>query len=166
MIELLQTTNGTFTLCSGGNHLTFKIATSKSKNPAFNGKRIVSLMTGRDNENDYTGIGTITKGGFFQPWHEYLSGANGVGGRRRVVAYNPATKELLTRQQLIACVNLILENGNFGDTSEDVCENTFSAHGREYKLMISSACMRCNSKLTNPESITSGYGPECRKVMN
>lgn len=32
-----------------------------------------------------------------------------------------------------------------------------------YRLLIEGKCLVCNRKLTEPESITTGIGPECRK---
>lgn len=33
--------------------------------------------------------------------------------------------------------------------------------GHQYAVMLSKRCVRCNRKLTNPESIKAGIGPEC-----
>jgi len=34
-----------------------------------------------------------------------------------------------------------------------------------YSILPSGTCFRCNRKLTTPESISLGYGPECAKLM-
>lgn len=40
------------------------------------------------------------------------------------------------------------------------CEDgTFRDHA--YTVTVSKKCLKCNRKLTNPESLMTGYGPEC-----
>jgi hypothetical protein len=34
-------------------------------------------------------------------------------------------------------------------------------HAKGYRVMVEKRCMKCNRKLTHPESIESGLGPEC-----
>lgn len=57
------THNGTFTVVSSktGDHRTFKIATPRKGKLA--GKRVVSLLTGSDNERDYTSFGFVEPNG-------------------------------------------------------------------------------------------------------
>lgn len=159
MIKQTQLCNGTFTLENGTHHLTFKIATDLSKNGILKGQRIVSLMTGTDNESDYTGFGVLSDDSqFFYPWKETIYSS----GRRRIWKKNPATGEFLTVRQLTACLYLIKDYGNFGEVGKDAkAKVEFEHNGKNYILWISTRCMRCNRALTNPESVAAGIGPEC-----
>lgn len=60
--------NGTITAFNPqtGNHRTFKVSTVK--NGGLQGKRIISLLTGSDNENDYQGFGFVREDGGINVW--------------------------------------------------------------------------------------------------
>ena len=57
--------NGTYTLINteAGTHRTFKIHTQPADATFQPNGRIISLLTGSDNEHDYTGIGFVTNNG-------------------------------------------------------------------------------------------------------
>ncbi len=57
--------NGIYTIHSGqtGEHRTFRVSTQNDKAEFAPGKRIVGLLTGPDNESDYTGFGFIDDNG-------------------------------------------------------------------------------------------------------
>ena len=148
MIEMMQFANGTFTLSGNGFHLTFEVKTSKKG--FFEGKRIVSIMIGRDNESDFLGIANIEPDGSLRLWRK-------AEGCRK----NPATGEPLTAKQIEAVINLILEHGKVGAIHGAEVTKKFVSNSRSYELMASVRCIRCNRKLTNPESVVAGIGPEC-----
>ena len=151
--------NGEFTLENPeGFHLTFRIKTSR--NGQLKGKRIVSLMEGSDNEAEYTGFGILDETGF-HPWGPIVKSS----GQIRISKRNPANGTILTIPQLTACVELIREHGLIGEIGGEKTEKTFLIKGREYRLMASTSCIRCNRKLTNPESVRNGIGPECIKMV-
>lgn len=64
------THNGEITLTNPktGGHRTFRIKTVK--HGALEGKRILSMLIGPDNENDYLGIGFVTENGI-QIWRKH-----------------------------------------------------------------------------------------------
>ena len=161
VIKQVQVGNGTFTLENGVFHLTFKISTAKTG--TFAGQRIVSLLTGNDNENDYTGFGILSKDGqSFRSWGETLR-----SGQRRIWKKNPASPtQLLTVKQLTNCVHRIMAHGNFGQVGkESKARVDFSENDKPYTLWISTRCICCNRPLTNPESVERGIGPECLKKI-
>lgn len=63
-MESILTHNGTWTIKNPatGNHRTFQVRTA-SADSKLAGKRIVSLLTGPDNTEDYIGFGFVEKGG-------------------------------------------------------------------------------------------------------
>jgi hypothetical protein len=126
--------NGCYTIQNTvkGTHRTFRVATVRKGSLA--GQRIVSLLTGRDNESDYTGFGFVLPDGI-KVWRKHCSGIPGQPGAFETYAI--MLWSMVTR----------------GESS--------LWHGKGYRLLIEKRCMRCNRKLTNPESILTGIGPEC-----
>ena len=59
--------NGRHTLTKDSEHYTFRISTSLGRGKIEKGKRILSVLDGPDNENDYRGIGFIDDNGV-QVW--------------------------------------------------------------------------------------------------
>lgn len=119
----IETHNGCITIRSirTGEHRTVKISTVQRGK--LEGKRIVSLLTGPDNESSYDGFGFVD-GNRITVWQ-----------RKRTAFF-----ETLAR--------MIESPDRFAGKAE------YRAEGR---------CIRCNRKLTHPESIDSGIGPECAK---
>jgi hypothetical protein len=152
MIEMLQIGNGTFTLNGMGFHLTFEIKTSKRG--YFEGKRIVSIMVGRDNESDYQGIANLESDGTLRLWRK-------AEGCRK----NPANGEPLTARQIEAVIRLILEHGKVGAVNGAEITKRFEVNNRSYELLTSVKCIRCNRKLTHPDSVKLGIGPECANMV-
>lgn len=111
--------NGTYTLIfADRSHRTFRVSTWKGKN-----KRILSVMFGPDNVNDYAGLGFVENDGSLSVWSRMRGHAT------------------------IPDALLLLETLRGGATGCRVEE--------------SRTCRVCNRKLTTPESIASGIGPEC-----
>lgn len=146
-----QIANGTFTLQNdSGFHLTFKISTGRKG--TWKGRRILSIMTGPDNEESFTGFGELCEDGTIKMW------------QRLIWKKNPATGDFLTRDQVRACMNLVLDHGNIGaENGAEVSKKFTARNGRSYELLVSTRCIVCNRKLTNPESVKAGIGPECYK---
>ena len=140
--------NGTFTLQGEeGNHLTFKISTGRRG--YWKDQRILSIMIGSDNESDYQGFGVLETSGI-KMWSKVICKRNPVNG------------DFLTRDQIRACMELIISHGNIGGVNgEEVSKKFTGPNGKEYIILVSTRCIRCNRKLTNPESVKSGIGPEC-----
>ncbi len=116
-----------FTLKSGvtGRHYTYKVRKAKDRNGLY----FASLLTGRDNEKDYTYMGILTRDGL-----------------------------LLTQASKYTENSIAVKALNFFMKHiESVPSNLGVFHeGR---------CCCCGRKLTTPESIKLGIGPECKKAL-
>lgn len=115
--------NATFTVTSvaTGNRFTFKVRKPSETAPHF-----VSVLTGSDNENSFTFLGTI------------FDKAKFVHGRKSNISPEaPSAKAF----------SWLWRNVKNLPTS--------------VKVHHEGKCCRCGRKLTVPESIESGIGPEC-----
>lgn len=117
----ISTHNGTITVNNPatGNHRTFTIKTAQGGN--LKGKRIVALLIGSDNTQDYKGFGFVDGLGFITVWNKY--------------------------------------KGTEFDKLADILEHPDKYNKLEY--LHEGRCIRCNRKLTHPDSIKLGIGPEC-----
>lgn len=118
--------NARFTLRSklSGKRFTFKVRRPSADRPHF-----VSLLTGSDNEADYTFFGTIFGDGHFKH-----SAKSSIGPEAESV------KVFAWFARLLAQVTTLPEN---------------------LEVHHEGRCGRCGRALTVPESIESGFGPEC-----
>lgn len=123
--------NATFTLSSKrtGARYTYRASAPKDAADRF----FLSLLTGPDNEADYTYIGMITPERRFT-----LTRASKMG-----MDAAPVRAAAYFCQQ-------VLQEGRLPDALE---------------VRHEGKCGRCGRKLTVPESVDSGIGPECAKVM-
>lgn len=119
--------NSTFTVRSLRSQVrfTFRVRKPKEDSPHF-----VSVMTGRDNESDYTFLGTIFNESHYQ--HGRRSSIDPVDVS--AIAARWVCAKVLAGQQL-----------------------------NNVEIWHEGKCARCGRKLTVPESIESGFGPECIK---
>ena len=128
----------TFTLVSRktGTRFTYKVV--KAKEPR-NGKHafFVSVLTGPENTNDYTFFSTIFKGDSLEFRHSDRGGIGADAPSAKAFAW--FYRKVLIEDCDPATVNL--------------------------EIWHSGRCCRCNRKLTVPESIASGIGPECATRM-
>ena len=121
--------NATFTVVNTetNNRFTFKVRKGDDRKPHF-----VSVLTGSDNENDFTFLGSIF------PNRQYRHGQRST---IPITAQSAKVFEWLFRKiyfdSLPTCIKIHHE-------------------GR---------CGRCGRKLTVPESIESGFGPECISLI-
>ena len=125
--------NGTYTLINTetGTYITLKIHTVQKGN--LKGKRIVSKLVGRDNENSYESFGFIHKETGIDVWRNKRNHKN---------------------WQILKILRSLIINGER------------SRWYGKVELKLSKRCLRCNRKLTTPQSIEDGIGPECiRKGM-
>lgn len=128
-----------FTLVSKttGERRTFRVAAPKDAQPG-DALRFVSLLTGPDNTSNYEYVGLITK-------------ANGALVAR-------ASRGRMPTQPLMAVGWLLaqLQRALHGEPSR-LDQVEFWHEGR---------CCRCGRRLTVPESIASGIGPECANKIH
>jgi len=128
--------NGTYTITHGAEHRTYKIYTNAPDASFAPGQRIVALLTGADNETDYTGFGFV------------LANEIKVWKSKQGTADKPSFFDKSAR---------MLEA--FGKS--DDWTNPYVFKG--LTLQLEKRCSKCNRKLTNPASLETGIGPECAK---
>lgn len=124
--------NGTITIRrrSTGDHRTFRIKTYKQG--PLEGKRVVSLLSGPDNENHYQGFGFVSEDGTkINVWRKH----RGQDGHCSAYDWYAIYIEQLT-----------------GGSPEWL---------QQFDIQAEKRCAVCNRKLTNPESLLTGVGPEC-----
>jgi hypothetical protein len=125
--------NGHYTIKSSktGDHRTFKIHTQPEKSEFAPGKRIVSLLTGSENDSDasYTGFAFIDDQGVH------------VWTKKRGEGLWETYADMLWSLAL------------------DSVLSTWAAKG--FTIMGEGRCIRCNRLLTTPDSVASGIGPVC-----
>lgn len=127
-LDFIHGGNARFTIRSRKTQTRYTYKVTEPKGP---GLYFVSLMTGRDNEADFSYLGMI-RGGVFS----LTRGSTMLASRDPVKAFEWTYRQLTVK-------------GVIPDTLEVWHE------GR---------CGRCGRLLTVPESIASGFGPECSKV--
>lgn len=130
--------NGRFTVKNSttGEHRTFQIKTQPDDSKFAPGKRIVALLTGPNNEGDYTPFAFCFTNGII-PF-----------SKKRAVDGKPWTPF----QWYADMLNVLLVEGHV------------SRRGKSYEgygILIERRCRVCNRTLTRPESIESGIGPVC-----
>lgn len=121
--------NATFTVTSKktGTRFTYKVAQPSPDAPHF-----VKVLTGNDNENSYTFLGTIFNGAVFRH------------GRKSSITPEASSAKAF------AWLWRNIEN------TERLTQIEVHHEGK---------CCRCGRKLTTPQSVTDGFGPECAKYM-
>lgn len=129
--------NAIFTASNGkGEHYTYRIRRPKPDMPFF-----VQLLTGPDNTQDYTYLGV------FLP----------TGSRSSLVQYLQLTaKSKLRRESKPVQV--------FEWAVKSVSLKLAIPDG--YAIQHEGKCCRCGRRLTVPESIEYGIGPECKKFFD
>ncbi len=120
--------NATFTVRSEktGNRFTFKVRQPNNSVPHF-----VSVLSGTDNENDFTFLGAIFNEKFYQPSAKKVSLSS-----PSAIAAKWVVSRVIAGQSLAGC-----------------------------EVWHEGKCGRCGRKLTVPESIETGIGPECLRRM-
>jgi len=145
VIKYLFAGNSTTTVLNeqSGNRFTFKITelgraipeTKKEHNNNVGNLFFIKVLTGQDNNTDYRFIGSVSKRNN-KYYFKYSSKAKISADAQSVRAFTWIVNKLET------------------DQVPDFI--TFYHEGR---------CGRCGKKLTAPESVSSGYGPECIQVI-
>lgn len=129
--------NGTYTIASPrGGHQTFDIKTQPEDSSFAPGKRTIALLTGPDNTRHYKRFGFVSDKGIsvFSKLTTKCKGAPTAWDIYAWMVWSMATQG---------------ENSHY--------------HHIGYRLLQENTCLRCNRKLTTPESIRRGLGPECAK---
>lgn len=137
--------NGIFTIQSpSGAHRTFRIHTQPSaqeqlkkypnRKPFAPDQRIISLLVGPDNGSDYSKFGFVKDDGIYV-WQKFQSQT--IGQMSLHEKYADMVWSLATKNQ----------------------QSKYSLKGA--KLHHEGRCIKCNRRLTTPESILLGIGPVC-----
>lgn len=123
-----------------GEHFTFKIVEWKRRdNDSRQTKRFsVAVLVAPDNEKDYAPLGIL----YTSTWTLYPSS--------RPDAVTSTSKQFKVAEWMFSHI---------------AKEQEFSGKSSGYSLRHDGRCGRCALKLTTPESIDTGYGPECASVM-
>ena len=136
----MLTFNGSYTIQNkeSGEHRTFRVKTQKQDANFAPGERIVALLSGPNNESDYRGFGFVKENGIIV-WtkHRYPKLKNSNMSAFEFYAF------LLWQ----------------------LTTNPDSEWHHRYSIQLEKHCIRCNRKLTHPESIETGIGPECAKMI-
>jgi hypothetical protein len=135
--------NGIYTLTNvqTGEHRTFSVRTQKDDAKFAPGSRIVALLTGPNNEEDYTGFGFVNDRGV----HVWKSKRGDAGKPSAFDHYAAIVYRALT---------FLKGNG-------EVLTGEIGYMGRRYTVQLAKRCLACNKRLTNPTSIARGYGDDC-----
>lgn len=114
------------------NRFTFYVEQARDKKPIY----FVSLLTGQNNETDYTYIGFIKVTDGYPVFSKGAKG-NVAETATSFLAFNHVFKHLSNNENI----------------------NTLEIWHEGY-------CCRCGRLLTTPESVDRGIGPECIKLIN
>jgi hypothetical protein len=132
--------NGFFTLRNEetGEHRTFRVRTQAEKAKFAPGSRVIGLLTGPDNEADYTGFGFVINGDRVAVWKSRRGHGDGWA--------------LWSKWEKLAHMFTTLVLGRKSPHFD----------AAKYSVKLAKRCLRCNRPLTDPISIDLGIGPVCR----
>ena len=132
--------NGFWTIIDSkkNEHRTFRIWTEEWDDKVNGGKkkvRVVGLLTGPNNETDYTNFATVSKeGDKIWVWSRFK---------------RQSKNEKQTKYE------------TYGWIIEDLRAKEGKRWGYRFSIEGHGRCCVCNRRLTNPESIETGIGPVC-----
>lgn len=132
--EFILAGKAIFTVKSvSGEYYTYQV-TKKEATERYKASYFISLLTGPDNETDYTYLGMLNPVTF--------------------LAYPTRASKFTTESKPFRVLDWALKQ---------IWNNTSLPEG--YAIYHEGRCCRCGRTLTVPESIESGIGPECAKIM-
>lgn len=158
--------NGTYTV-SHEQHGHFTVKLHTAQRGALAGKRIVSLLMGPDNQNDWKGVAfwrEATEEGIEFPHAQVWKRHASVSRDPRiwpVNQFNWGEAWSVVEKKLATWLDVAIR-GREVDTDGLPCGY---AAGIGYVCQLSGRCLRCNKELTHPESIRLGIGPTCRTKL-
>lgn len=182
--------NGTYTVDHPERgHYTLKLHTAQKGGLA--GKRIISLLTGPDNENNYSGVAfwndenreaSVWKRFMGREWvrldgKHWAVGSDANGFALDAPGMSSTQKKIAIWVDLVNRGYAYTESGIEALPTWETCdEHEFrkgqlfvngARHGNSfwigegYTLLLEGRCLFCNRRLTDPESIRLGSGPKC-----
>ena len=140
--------SGIFTVVGPSGHRTFTIERQSDGDDFAAGRRIISLLTGRDTESadSWKRFGFVRDEAHRWPisvWLKHRNSPSAAPSEFEVYA------NLLTQ---MICHGQRRFNGPDGEPAF-------------YRILLSKRCIRCDRRLTTPESLAAGIGPDCLKRM-
>lgn len=138
--------DGEFTFANDGTgqRRTFRLQTMPADAEFAPGARVVSVLTGPDNERDYRGFAFVVEGDVgLALWRRFKDDPEFLAYVAMMEAYF-----------LKACRRGFKRS----DNSEGL---DHVPSGNRYSVSESRRCVRCGRLLTTPESIAAGIGPVC-----
>ncbi len=140
--------NGTYTVFDEPRkhgHYTMKLWTVRKGK--FAGKRMLGLLTGSNNEDDYTAVAfwddERKRANVFKKWRGQSSRFPTDGYHWQEDGWSVIEKKVEMWVDLVVRG----EKGHWW--------------GRQFRYELAGHCVRCNRRLTVPESIEKGIGPMC-----
>ena len=133
--------NGTYTIENvlTGEYRTLRIKTQKADASFAPSARILSVLTGPDNEASYTSFAFVREG--------------------KAIVWNSKRGQHGKRSNFEGYA-FMLEKA-IAALATEADDGAFNIGERDYKVTRSKRCLSCNRKLTTPESLARGFGPEC-----
>lgn len=129
--------NGHYTVTNPkGEHRTFRIATQPLDASFAPGERLLGLLSGPENEENYKTFAFVNEDDTIRVWARFKS---------------KTQEKSFWEKSAFMLRNMVLE----GDQSPFVAKGC--------SLLLEKHCLACNRLLTIPESIERGIGPECAK---
>lgn len=133
--KLLTEGNAIFTVSNGkGDHYTYRIRKPSEDTPYF-----AQMLTGPDNMSNYTYLGVMT--------------ATRTEGQLLLGLKLTAKSKMSEESKPVKVLRWALRAVTIGRTLPE-----------GYAIQHEGRCCRCGRRLTDPDSITLGIGPECRKA--
>lgn len=135
--------SGIYTVVGPTGRRSFTIERQSESDDFAPGKRVVSLLVGQNNEQDWKSFGFVSD----EPARHPVS----VFRKFRGTANEPSEFE-----KYAGLLAAMLVRGTREFTGPDGSRHT-------YRILLSKRCFRCDRLLTTEKSITDGIGPECAK---
>jgi hypothetical protein len=130
--------NGTFTLVGPRGRRTFQVKTWHKED---GDKRVVSVLTGPDNESDYLGVAFLNEDGSVVTWRRH----QGTEWDRLAQSFG----------------TLMRRAGDGEPIDHGQVYRKVEYGGSVYEIWGEERCIKCGRKLTVPASIHRGMGPIC-----
>lgn len=145
IIRFMLAGNATLTLRSvkTGTRFTYKIKRGNHEDGTPKDFWFISLLTGEDNENDFQYFGHM-----WITWNRL--------GQRNLVYTLGRKSRISSDAPSMKAWEYFIAIFHDSDTEERLASRL-----QQVEVWHEGRCGRCNRKLTVPESVSSGFGPEC-----
>lgn len=164
--------DGTITLKNreSGRHRTFRIETRRGATDPFKGKRMLGILSGPNNTDDFTDFAFVAdppdRVGFRSAiivWKKHCE-SNGCEKARPFFigdSFGVAMRRFVGKLPERSLSDFEKHAALLADLLSD---SPSPEMRRIYEVSEERDCRRCGRKLTTPESIAAGIGPECEQL--